>query len=252
MSEKIAYFGITYSNLTVLFEGLLWAGEARVSALCNPLRCRRVDMRRASSKSAGCRIWPPGPAATRLPWGLPPDKTPSVLLPSLIRDRVRRALGPSVAGVLQGLLLATAVASAGCGNKIGDDCRSSIDCSIDGDRSCDISQPGGYCTVVGCDTRSCPSDASCVRFFPSKFLTRPCDPATEDSGSNACNADEVCLESGLCAPRATERRYCVAKCGGNSDCRDGYECRFVGEHGSSPLEPKDLGRTRFCAPREPQ
>ncbi len=146
------------------------------------------------------------------------------------------------------VLMVMATASA-CGNKIGDDCRSSIDCSFDGDRSCDVSQPGGYCTVQGCDVRSCPDEAMCVRFFPSQYLTKPCDPATEDISSNECAPDELCLESGLCAPRATERRYCAVKCSNNGDCRDNYECRYVGEHGSSSLDPKDLGRARFCAPR---
>lgn len=148
--------------------------------------------------------------------------------------------------------LVAALWLSACGNKIGDECRSSIDCSIDGDRSCDIAQPGGYCTVQGCDSRSCPDESACVRFFPSKFLTRPCAPTTEDNGTDACSPDEVCLESGLCAPRSTERRYCALKCGNDGDCRSGYECRLVGEHGSSPLEPRDLGRVRFCAPREPQ
>jgi hypothetical protein len=137
-----------------------------------------------------------------------------------------------------------------CGNKLGDSCNSSIDCSLDGDRSCDVSQPGGYCTVQGCDAHSCPDEAMCVRFFPSKFLTTPCNPATEDISSDECSLDQLCTEGGLCAPRATERRYCVAKCGGNGDCRGDYECRFVGEHGSSSLEPGDLGRARFCAPRK--
>ena len=151
-------------------------------------------------------------------------------------------------GIWIGALLALATTAA-CGNKIGDDCHSSIDCSFDGDRSCDISQPGGYCTVQGCDARSCPEESMCVRFFPSMFLTQPCDPATEDLSTDECPSDELCTESGLCAPRATERRYCTLKCSNDGDCRGGYECRFVGERGSSSLEPRDLGRAKFCAPR---
>lgn len=136
-----------------------------------------------------------------------------------------------------------------CGNKIGDSCTTSIDCSIEGSRACDISQPGGYCTVQGCDRTSCPDEAICVRFFPSMYLTKPCDPKTEDFGSDDCAADELCLESGLCAPRASERRYCALSCSDGGDCRDGYDCRLVGERGSSSLDPKAIGRAKFCAPR---
>lgn len=143
-----------------------------------------------------------------------------------------------------------ALGAAACAKQVGDSCKTNIDCNIEGSRPCDISQPGGYCTVEGCNLNSCPDEAMCVRFFPSKYLTQPCDPATEDSTSNACAADELCLESGLCAPRGSERRYCALKCGNGSDCRGGYECRFVGEHGSSSLNPNDLGKAKFCAPKE--
>ncbi|HKO50071.1 MAG TPA: hypothetical protein VJV79_20210, partial [Polyangiaceae bacterium] len=34
----------------------------------------------------------------------------------------------------------------GCTPKIGDDCSVSTNCSTTGDRLCDITQPGGYCT----------------------------------------------------------------------------------------------------------
>jgi len=165
--------------------------------------------------------------------------------------------GAKTAVVLQSfakICLVTALFTMGttaCGKQVGDSCTTSIDCNLEGSRPCDISQPGGYCTVEGCSLTSCPSEAMCVRFFPAKFLTLPCDPRTEDTTSNDCGADDICLESGLCAPRATERRYCALKCGDNSDCRGGYECRFVGEHGSSSLNAQDLGKAKFCAPQEP-
>src|SRR5437773_953709 len=90
---------------------------------------------------------------------------------------------------------------AACGKKIGDECQTSVDCSPNGDRSCDRSQPGGYCTIDGCDQRSCPEDSVCVRFFPGKFLTMACVAATEDlpGGTNDCSADEICLDEGRCA-----------------------------------------------------
>ena len=38
-----------------------------------------------------------------------------------------------------------------CGKEIGDSCSTNVDCAQDGTRDCDLSQPGGYCTVNGCD-----------------------------------------------------------------------------------------------------
>jgi hypothetical protein len=137
-----------------------------------------------------------------------------------------------------------------CGRSIGDECTTNVDCSLTPDRSCDIAQPGGYCTVEGCDLASCPDDSLCVRHFPFEFLTRACDPRTGSIPSgDACRPDELCLTGGLCAPRSTERRFCAARCGGGGDCRSGYECRVVGEFGSEPLDPRRAGRDKFCAPR---
>src|SRR4029077_9658208 len=118
--------------------------------------------------------------------------------------------------------------------------------------------------------------------FPTQFLSKPCNPRCEDvtdpaagcEGSpvadggegadgggadggvqpaaagprNDCNADEICLVSGLCAPRSTERRVCVKVCGSNEDCRDGYECRLAGRQGSMILSADVNASTSFCAP----
>jgi hypothetical protein len=120
------------------------------------------------------------------------------------------------------------------------------DCQTDDDtRSCDISQPGGYCTIDGCDERSCPSEAACIRFFPWPFLTETCDPAAP----SACAPDEICLDMGRCAPRSSERRYCALRCDDNGDCRDGYECRQAGQLGSMALTTKPGAAVKFCAPR---
>src|SRR5262245_31226593 len=119
---------------------------------------------------------------------------------------------------------------AACGDKIGDGCHSSIDCSITGGRQCDISQPGGYCTVEACDNKNCPDESICVRFYPTRFLSQACSPATDPAAApeTTCAADEVCLSNGLCAPRASERRFCALKCSNDGDCRDQYECRLLG------------------------
>jgi hypothetical protein len=82
----------------------------------------------------------------------------------------------------------------GCAPKIGDDCNTSAQCSINADRFCDLAQPEGYCTVRGCNPDTCPDDAICVewRFEP---------------------------------PRGTDT-FCMKACDGDGDCRrsDGYAC----------------------------
>jgi hypothetical protein len=135
--------------------------------------------------------------------------------------------------------LAALLLAAGCTKKIGDDCKSSIDCSQDTERTCDISQPGGYCTIEGCDERSCPSESACIRFFPRLFLTKPC--------SAGCTPDELCVAD-LCAPRASERKYCAQTCGGDGDCRGGYVCREAGKDGTLALTPDPNAHVSFCSP----
>lgn len=169
--------------------------------------------------------------------------------------------------------LATAAA---CSRGVGDECVTSVDCSPSGDRICDLSQPGGYCTVDGCDARSCPEDSACIRYFPEAYLTKPCllrcedvaltqivdgcptDPAMVDK----CSPDEACMplgpnvgpaaeSEGLCARRAFERRSCARTCGGDGDCRGGYECRPTGTRGSLALTSSPDAVVKFCAPRAP-
>jgi hypothetical protein len=143
---------------------------------------------------------------------------------------------------------------AGCGNQIGDSCSGSSDCSPNGDRFCDNTQPDGYCTIVGCDFNSCPEEAVCVRFFSGGFVNRTCDPATEDVATDMCSFDEVCSLDRVCSPKSSETRECLLSCSSNGDCRDGYECRdldLMRLHGGEPvLEPGVvLGSNpkRFCA-----
>jgi len=134
------------------------------------------------------------------------------------------------------LLLAPA-----CGSDIGDSCGTNVDCAQDGTRDCDLSQPGGYCTVNGCDEKSCPSEAVCIRIFPY-----------ESSGATTCKLDsecastELCLPDGFCVPRATERRFCERKCGNNGDCRGGYVCREAGIEGQ-PANQSTYGSIAFVA-----
>lgn len=81
---------------------------------------------------------------------------------------------------------------AACKKVIGDSCTANTDCSISNDRICDLTQTGGYCTVPGCDPGACPDNGVCVTFDAHSTRLR--------------------------------RRYCMAGCNSDSDCRDDYRC----------------------------
>ena len=104
--------------------------------------------------------------------------------------------------------------AVGCSPAIGDTCGSSTDCDINGTRICDLAQPGGYCTIAGCDVGTCPSgEASCVQFRSD-------------------------------VPRLTES-FCMYSCTSDSDCRtdEGYRCVSAASVAAVVLE----GPSRFCA-----
>ena len=97
--------------------------------------------------------------------------------------------------------LLLALVGAGCGKQIGDSCQVSSDCDPNGVRICDLSEPGGYCTILGCDETTCPSEATCIRYFPVQYLTKPCNPycedrdglATPDGGTDAATVADAGL-----------------------------------------------------------
>lgn len=95
-----------------------------------------------------------------------------------------------------------AALASGCSPKIGDQCGLSTDCSLQGDRLCDTAQPGGYCTIFGCGSNSCPDYAACVLFHGSV---------------QGCSYDDRTVSR-------TGRTFCMAGCKTNSDCRSGYIC----------------------------
>jgi hypothetical protein len=99
------------------------------------------------------------------------------------------------------LLPAGFLALAACTPEIGDKCILSTDCSLRGDRLCDTSQPGGYCTIFNCRGNGCPT-ASCILFQPSV---------------QGCGFDDR-------SPSRTGRSFCVGYCESDEDCRDGYVC----------------------------
>jgi hypothetical protein len=147
-----------------------------------------------------------------------------------------------------------AVQLAACGKKIGDECKTAFDCNQnDENRTCDISQPGGYCILEACDQGSCPDEAACVRFFPRLNLQEgTCDRADP----NSCGFMGKCIVDGAgtttkCAPLSSEIRRCVLMCDNDGDCRDGYECRTSGTFGSEALTNVPGGQVQFCSPRGP-
>jgi hypothetical protein len=160
------------------------------------------------------------------------------------------------------LLTLFAISVAGCGKSIGDECTTNVDCSQSDVRDCDLSQPGGYCTINGCDEQGCPSEAVCIRVFPYEYRT-PDNTCTQDSG---CPSDHLCLPdvpSGFCVPRASERRYCAKSCSSNDDCRSGYVCHEAGIEGNQPTSntfgcmalvagANQSTVVKFCAPTPPQ
>ena len=186
------------------------------------------------------------------------------MLPPMSAMRTPRHISRLVLACAILFALATAV---GCEDEIGDSCDFNVDCSPRGDRLCDLSSPGGYCTIENCNAESCPDEAVCIAFYPVAFLNVPCNPGTEDCNPSAddegcaaeadrtdhCSPDEICTMSGFCAPEASARRWCMRKCGGSGDCRSGYECRHTGLEGAERVPPLDEPRSdktaRFCAPK---
>ena len=117
------------------------------------------------------------------------------------------------------LVLALGLALVGCAPEIGDACTTSTDCSQNGDRQCDISQPGGYCTIFNCEpadsnpASKCPDESACVAF------------AAEPSPVPGC-------ANSLGSTPYTET-FCLKKCDNGDDCRSGYICINPETFGSS-------------------
>lgn len=141
------------------------------------------------------------------------------ILPSPFGAR-RRVLG----GVVLGLLVL-----GGCQPKIGDDCLVDLDCSQIGDRICDTTQPGGYCTMFNCGPTTCPEDESvCVAF------------------SNTPSEADGCGNLGRTSPYV--RPFCMKSCEDDGDCRDGYVCIDITDDNpwGADLIEQDPKGTQVC------
>jgi hypothetical protein len=170
-------------------------------------------------------------------------------MPALMAYRSVRLLLVGALGIAG---LAGLVGLGGCGKEIGDSCTFSTDCDPNGNRICDNSSTGGYCTIQGCDYNTCPDEAVCVSFFTGNFLNKTCDATMPSQG---CSLDELCALTGHCVPRSSEVRFCMRKCDSDGDCRDDYECRTIakmiadgGQPVLSPGTPLDSATApKFCA-----
>lgn len=160
---------------------------------------------------------------------------------------------------LAGLTFAAALLSlgSGCARSIGDGCTVNVECSPLGDRFCDTAQPGGYCTVEGCDYNTCPDGAACIRFFSLLRNGPTCQPGCTPGSAGCCSPGQLCLQDqggvAYCANERTEHRWCMHPCGSDSDCREGYVCNQAGLCGSAVVPYLDASGkqitqdTGYCA-----
>jgi hypothetical protein len=102
------------------------------------------------------------------------------------------------------VVLGALIGLCACQPEIGDECSNASDCSVQEQRTCDTTYPGGYCTVLGCTADGCPEEASCVAFQSVLSVAPECaSPQTR--------------------PRL-QRTVCMKTCRRDADCRGGYEC----------------------------
>lgn len=119
---------------------------------------------------------------------------------SSVAQRTRDALA-----LLGGFALVFAsLVATGCQPGVGSACTLSTDCGTTGALVCDTSEFQGYCTVEDCVPNECPNNAACVLFNPE---VPGCAPNDRVQGSRI------------------GQQFCMATCGSNSNCRDGYECK---------------------------
>ena len=126
------------------------------------------------------------------------------------------------------LSLLAGIAATGCKPEIGDKCSISTDCSVQGDRLCDVTQPAGYCTVFNCEPNRCPDDSVCVAF-----------------------SEPSCASPALSA--RFQRTFCMKVCESGGDCRAEYACLDVSNDPARRVVDVNPSSRRICAvaPRGP-
>jgi hypothetical protein len=144
---------------------------------------------------------------------------------AFLRDAVANATKTRLVLLATVATLASGLLGLACQPSIGDACILSTDCSQRGDRLCDTSQSGGYCTVFNCSPNGCPDEAACVVFG----ATVP-----------------GCTYSDRGIAR-TARSFCVKLCEADTDCRTGYECALPASRAGVALD--DAGARKVCVPR---
>ena len=112
------------------------------------------------------------------------------------------------------LFILTVTTFSGCKAKIGDSCTYDADCSKEADRTCDNSQPGGYCLIITCTPDRCPKEASCVEYLSPS-------PEFDTTDTDTGNFTPILYEQ--LEPNRT-RTYCMQRCKKDKDCRGEYHC----------------------------
>ena len=112
---------------------------------------------------------------------------------------------PPLRSLLSLVTLLALTSLAACSKKIGDPCVLSADCGVQSSRQCDTSQPGGYCTQIGCSKDGCSKEAACFLFQPRL---------------GGCSYDDR-------EPARTSKSFCMRSCSGDGSCRVGYICADV-------------------------
>ena len=137
-------------------------------------------------------------------------------------------LGQPIVPYAFAALIGAALTLLGCQPSIGDKCVLSTDCSLRGERLCDTSQPGGYCTVFNCRANQCPEESACVMFQPNVPGCAYNDRAWQRTGRN----------------------FCMVRCESDGDCRAGYVCADPRAVPWSGFILDDDQNQRVCIPPE--
>jgi len=130
----------------------------------------------------------------------------------------------------------------GCSPKIGDKCTVSTDCSAQGDRICDITEPGGYCTEFNCEQNSCPDNAACINFGTTLSIG---DPGFTGQPNHPATVPAACMVSQGNSPY--QRSFCLAVCESDSDCRPDYSCIEPETIGGVKSDTDSFRRGKVCA-----